>query len=126
VTPLDVAQYGTMTVYDWNSVPEEQLNASLSRQMFHTRNMTVARLTLRKHAVVPAHSHVNEQVSMVEKGALKWVLGGEERVVHAGQILHIPSGVVHSAEALEDTVALDLFAPAREDWIRGDDAYLRR
>jgi quercetin dioxygenase-like cupin family protein len=115
-----------MKVYDWNSVPEEQLNANLSRQMFHTENMTVARLTLRKKAIVPAHSHVNEQLSIVEKGALKWVLGSEERIVRTGEILHIPSGVTHSAEALEDTVAVDLFTPAREDWIRGDDAYLRR
>lgn len=122
----NVAKYGTMTVYDWKSVPEEKLNASLSRQVFHTENMTIARLTLRKHAIVPPHSHVNEQVSIVEKGALKWVLGAEERIVRTGEMLQIPPGVLHSAEALEDTVAIDLFAPAREDWIRGDDAYLRR
>jgi len=115
-----------MTVYDWKSVPQEQLNASLTRQVFHTENMTIARLTLCKHAIVPPHSHMNEQLSIVESGALKWVLGSEERIVRTGEMLQIPPGVTHSAEALEDTVALDLFAPAREDWIRGDDAYLRR
>jgi quercetin dioxygenase-like cupin family protein len=115
-----------MTVYDWNTVPEEQMNPRLSRKVIHTAAMTIARITLQKYAVVPTHSHVNEQVSMVQRGALKFVLGPEERTLRPGEILHIPSGVEHSVEALEESVAVDLFTPAREDWIQGDDAYLRR
>jgi quercetin dioxygenase-like cupin family protein len=37
----------------------------------------------------------------------------------------IPGNVPHRVEALEDSVVFDVFAPRREDWIRGDDAYLR-
>ena len=88
--------------------------------------MTVARLYLRKGSSVPEHSHHNEQISMIEQGSLKFVIAGQETVVKAGQVLRIPPNVPHSAEAMEDSVAVDLFSPPREDWIRGDDAYLRK
>jgi quercetin dioxygenase-like cupin family protein len=63
---------------------------------------------------------------MVEKGALKFVLDGTEIIVKAGEVLQIPPHLPHSAEAMEDSIAVDLFSPVREDWIRGDDAYLRK
>jgi quercetin dioxygenase-like cupin family protein len=63
---------------------------------------------------------------MIERGALKFVIGGVEQLVKAGEVMRIPPHVPHSAEALEDSIAVDLFSPIREDWIRGDDAYLRK
>ena len=83
-------------------------------------------MDLRKGATVPEHSHVNEQVSMVERGALVFLIGGSEQVVRAGESLVIPPHVPHRVDALEDSAVIDLFSPARADWIRGDDAYLRR
>jgi len=118
-------QYRAMNVYDWNVVEREQLNPLIARQVIHAENMTVARILLRKHAVVPSHSHANEQVTMLQSGALRFVLEGEERILRPGEILRIPPHAAHLVEALEDSVAVDLFAPAREDWQRGDDAYLR-
>jgi quercetin dioxygenase-like cupin family protein len=115
-----------MPVYDWNAVPLEELNPRVQRKVIHTANLTIARITLQKDAVVPEHSHLAEQVSMVERGALKFILGGREVIARAGEMVHIPVEVPHSVEALEDSVAVDLFAPRREDWLRGDDAYLRR
>lgn len=88
--------------------------------------MTVARVYLNKGCIVPEHSHPNEQVSMMEQGALRFVFPGEEVVLRAGEVLRIPSNVPHSAEALEDSVGIDLFSPPRADWIAGNDAYLRR
>jgi quercetin dioxygenase-like cupin family protein len=88
--------------------------------------MTIARLQLRRGALVPEHSHVHEQVAMVERGALKFSIGGREQIVRAGESLVIPPHARHGVEALEDTAVIDVFSPAREDWIRGDDAYLRR
>jgi quercetin dioxygenase-like cupin family protein len=76
--------------------------------------------------VVPEHSHPNEQISMLDQGSLRFVIAGQEILVKAGEVLRIPPHVPHSAEALEDAVAVDLFSPVREDWIRGDDAYLRK
>jgi len=114
-----------MPFYNWNRVEEEQLNPQLGRRMIHGRNITVARISLRKGAVVPTHSHPNEQISMLEHGEVRFVLSGEERILRAGDVLVIPPDAPHMVEALEDSLAVDLFSPPREDWIRGDDAYLR-
>jgi len=104
----------------------EQMNPLLSRQMIHTAQMTIARIHLKKGAVVPLHSHPNEQISTLERGAMRFLIEGQETVLRPGQMLEIPPGVAHSAEALEDSLAVDLFTPPRADWIRGDDAYLRK
>jgi len=88
--------------------------------------MTIARLEMKAGAAVPSHSHHNAQFTMVQTGALKFLLAdGGEQIVRAGQVLDIPPHVPHGVEVLEDSVVIDLFTPRREDWISGDDAYLR-
>jgi quercetin dioxygenase-like cupin family protein len=114
-----------MQTYDWSNVALEQMNPLIARQVIHAETMTVARIHLKPGCLVPEHSHPNEQISMIERGALRFIIDGEEVVVRAGQAVRIPPHVPHSAEALEDSLATDLFSPPREDWIRGDDAYLR-
>jgi len=115
-----------MKHYRWSEVDEEQLNPMVTRQMFHGETMTVARLRLRKGAIVPAHSHVNEQIATVEKGALRFTTPEGTTVLGAGESLCLPPNLPHGVEALDDTVVVDIFSPPREDWIRGDDAYLRK
>lgn len=85
----------------------------------------LARLVLKKGSHVPLHSHVHEQVSHVIEGALSFLLEGKVATVRTGDILCIPPYVPHEVIALEDSVALDIFNPPRQDWIDGDDAYLR-
>ena len=116
----------TGRLYRWADVPKEQLNALVVRQMIHGATMTVARIALGKGAMVPEHSHANEQISTIESGRARSVLDGVEHILHPGETLHIPAHVKHRVEALEDSVAVDLFSPPREDWIRGEDAYLRK
>ena len=87
--------------------------------------MTVARIHLRAGTSVPSHHHPHEQVATVLEGRLRFVVGDEEHVLEKGDSMVVPSGVPHAVEALEDCLVLDVFAPARDDWIRGDDAYLR-
>ena len=115
-----------MQLYNWDAVPSEALNPHLSRKVIHTQSMTIARMELRKGGAVAEHHHLNEQISMVEKGALQFTIEGRQQVVRAGESLVIPPHVPHGVVVLEDSVAVDIFSPAREDWIRGDDAYLRR
>jgi len=112
-------------LYNWSQIPEEQLNDLVARQMIHGETMTIARIHLRKGAVVPLHQHPNEQISMVEHGRLRFVIAGQEQIVQGGDMVAIPPNAPHLVEALEDSLATDLFSPIREDWIRGDDAYLR-
>ncbi len=110
----------------WTDVPNEQLNPLLERQYLSTEGITLARFLLRKGVVVPEHSHPNEQLAYVLQGALKFRLDGEEVVVRTGEVLCIPPNVTHMAEALEDTLDLDVFVPARADWGGSQDQYLRR
>jgi quercetin dioxygenase-like cupin family protein len=115
-----------MTHYDWKNLPVEQLNPQVSRQAIHTPGLTIARLKLQKGAVVPEHSHVHEQIATVERGALQFRIGGQEVILRDSQSVAIPSNVPHDVVALEDTVVVDVFSPSRQDWLRGDDAYLRK
>ena len=83
---------------------------------------------LDKEAGVTRHSHENEQFTYILDGDLRFWIGeaeSEEIVVRAGEVLHIHSHVPHKAEALEDTLDLDVFVPPREDWLAGTDDYLR-
>ena len=107
-------------------IPVEHLNPLIDRQFVAGERSMLARIILRKGSIVPTHSHDNEQITYVLEGALKFVIEGKELIVRGGEILVIPSNVPHSAEALEDTVDLDIFCPPRADWINGTDAYLRK
>ncbi|MGH9678444.1 MAG: cupin domain-containing protein [Candidatus Acidiferrales bacterium] len=110
----------------WKSVEMEKMNDLLSRQMISGDNATIAQLLVKRGGTVPRHSHVNEQYSWILSGSLKFQFDDREIVVNAGEVLVIPPHTPHGAVALEDTVDVDFFAPRREDWIRKEDAYLRR
>ncbi len=120
---------GSATHYRWDDVPNEQLNPELARRFIATDRMMLAHIYLEKGAVVPQHSHENEQLTWIVEGILRFWLGddGSEIVdVAAGGVLHIPSHLPHRAEALERTFDVDIFCPPRQDWLDGSDAYLRR
>ena len=110
----------------FNEMPVEHLNPLLERQFVTAGKAMLARILLRKGCIVPLHHHENEQITYVLEGALLFTLEGREITVRAGEVLVIPPNVPHSAEALEDTIDLDVFTPPRQDWISGTDAYLRK
>jgi quercetin dioxygenase-like cupin family protein len=114
-----------MKLFNWNQVSKEPLNPLASRQMIHGSSITIARLYTKKGSLVPTHSHVNEQITTMEQGSMLFVTPTEKITVRAGESLVIPPNVPHSVESLEDCVAIDIFSPVREDWVRGEDAYLR-
>jgi quercetin dioxygenase-like cupin family protein len=101
------------------------MNPLVSRQYLTGVKTMLARIVLKKGAVVPTHRHFHEQISQVIEGALEFVLEEGEVIVRGGGILCIPPNAPHEVIALEDSVALDIFNPPRQDWIDGDDAYLR-
>lgn len=115
--------------FRWDDLPKEKLNDLLDRRLITGERMMLAHVYLRKGCVVPKHSHENEQLTYVLEGALRFWLGenGEkEQVVRAGEVLVIPSNLPHKAEALQDTLDVDVFSPPRQDWLDGTDAYLRQ
>ncbi len=108
--------------------PRETLNPLISRSLITGERAMLAHVYLKKGAVVPMHSHDNEQITYVLEGALKFKIGDgepDELVVRTGEVLHLPSNVPHEAVALEDTIDVDVFAPPRQDWLDGTDSYLR-
>jgi quercetin dioxygenase-like cupin family protein len=109
----------------WRAVELEDLNPLLQRQFVVGQELMLARVLLKKGCIVPRHSHHNEQLTYIIEGALKFWIDGKEIVVHAGEVLCIPANMPHKAEALEDTVDLDVFNPPRADWINKTDQYLR-
>ena len=104
----------------------ENLNPLLQRQFVVGSGIMLARVLLKKGCIVPEHSHVNEQLTYILEDALKFWIDGREIVVKAGEVLTIPPNMAHKAEALVDTVDLDVFNPPRADWINKTDEYLRR
>ncbi len=114
-----------MTPHSWNDIPREQMNEFVVRQVIHGTNTTISRLELKKGAVVQKHHHVNEQMTVMVSGKLRFVFPEKTMDVVGGEVMEIAPNLPHSVEALEDSIAIDVFAPVREDWRRGDDAYLR-
>jgi quercetin dioxygenase-like cupin family protein len=115
--------------YRWNDMPKEQVSARLSRRLITGERMMLAHVYLDKGCIVPKHQHENEQLTYVVDGALRFWIGEDESEVidvRAGEVLHLPSWVWHKAEALEDTLDVDIFSPPREDWLAKTDDYLRR
>src|SRR5216110_2597506 len=106
----------------WHTIPLEELNPLLQRQFVVGQEIMMARVLLKKGCIVPEHSHHNEQLTYIVEGALKFYIDGKEIVVAAGEVLCIPSHMPHKAEALEDTVDLDVFYPPRQDWLNKSDA----
>jgi quercetin dioxygenase-like cupin family protein len=115
-----------MEYYTWEEMPVEVMSECIGRKIISGDNAMVAQVFLKKGAVVPEHFHESEQITYILDGALRFELEGREVVVGKGQVLRIPSNVPHRAVALEDTLDLDIFSPIRHDWLRKDDAYLRR
>jgi len=119
----------SVTRYRWNDMPKEPVNALLERRLITGTRMMLAHVYIKKGCIVPLHQHENEQLTYILEGALKFWIGsetGETLVVSAGEVLVIPSNVPHKAEALEDTLDVDIFCPPRQDWLDKTDDYLRK
>ena len=118
-----------VTFYRWDDMPKEEVTGALSRRLITGDRMMLAHVYLKKGCVVPKHQHENEQLTYVLEGALHFWIGedgSEEVVVGPGEVLHLPSMVWHRAEALADTLDVDIFSPPREDWLKKTDDYLRK
>ncbi|MGH9392655.1 MAG: cupin domain-containing protein [Terriglobales bacterium] len=109
----------------WSELELERVNPHFQRHFVVGGDVMLARILLKKGAVVPLHSHHNEQLTWVQEGALEFTIDGRTIVVGAGEVLCIPPHMPHAALALEDTVDIDIFTPPRADWINKQDAYLR-
>jgi len=118
-----------VSFFRWDDMEKERVTDMLSRRLITGDRMMLAHVYLRKGCIVPKHSHENEQLTYILEGALRFWIGEdqkEEIVVRAGEVLLIPSNIPHKAEALEETLDVDVFSPPRQDWLKKTDDYLRR
>jgi len=119
----------SVRLFRWSQMPKEKVTDQLDRRLITGERMMLAHVYLKKGCVVPKHSHENEQLTYILEGALRFWIGEdgkEELVVRAGEVLHIPSNIPHKAEALEDTLDVDVFSPPRWDWLNGTDTYFHQ
>ena len=116
----------TVRLFRVDDIPLEKVTDQIDRRLITGDRIMLAHVYLKKGSIVPTHSHENEQITYILKGALRFWIGvdeSEEIVVRAGEVLHIPSNVVHKALALEETLDVDVFSPPRQDWLHGTDTY---
>jgi quercetin dioxygenase-like cupin family protein len=120
-----MSQFNSVQHVRWHEVPAENMNPLFDRQYVVGDQVMVARISMKRGCIVPQHSHRHEQISHILSGALRFLVDGKEITLGTGELLLIPPHVLHAAEALEDTIAIDTFTPPREDWINKTDQYLR-
>lgn len=118
-----------VTHHSWNNMPLEKVSPLLDRRLITGDRIMLAHVYMKKGCIVPSHQHDNEQMTYILEGKLRFWIGEEEKMtidVAAGEVLTIPSNVIHKAEALEDTLDVDVFSPPRQDWLEKTDSYLRK
>ncbi len=109
---------GHSQLCDWETVPVERLEEGIARQMIVGDNLMVCRLVFPPHVVTTPHDHPHEQITFVERGSVRFLVGNEEHIARAGDVLHVPSGCWHGATMLdEEVVLIDIFSPPREDFL---------
>ena len=112
----------TVRLHRWDEIALEKVTEMVSRKIVTGEREMIAQVYLKRGCLVPMHSHASEQMTYVLQGSLRFLIAGEEITVREGEVLHIPPGVPHQAEALEDTFELDVFSPLRPGWLtRTDD-----
>src|SRR5215467_1910411 len=108
-------------LHRWDEIALEKVTEMLSRKIVTGDREMLVQAYVKRGCLVPMHAHQSEQMVYVLQGALKFLVGGDEITVREGEVLHIPSGVEHQAEALEDTFELDFFSPIRAEWLDNAD-----
>jgi quercetin dioxygenase-like cupin family protein len=110
-------------VWNWATIPRESIGEGIVRQMIYGETLMICRLTLAPGTITAAHDHIHEQMTIVEKGRVRFVLGSEEKIVGPGDVLLFPSGFWHGATMLdEEVVLIDIFSPIRKEFLKPADA----
>ena len=104
---------------NWDKIPVEKIAEGIERQMIVGEKLMICRLRFAPFVVTPEHDHPHEQMTIVEKGRVRFFIEGKERIAKTGDVLHFPSNLWHGAMMLEEEVILiDIFSPIREDFLK--------
>jgi len=97
-----------VSLYRWDELALDKVIEMIARKSIAGERHTLVQVYLKKGALVPQHSHPSEQMIYVLQGALRTLVGGDEITVREGEVLQVPPGAPHQAEALDDTFVLDV------------------
>jgi quercetin dioxygenase-like cupin family protein len=116
-----VADNGTAQHLNWSNIPVERTGNGIERQMFVGNRMMICRFRFAPFLVTPEHDHPQEQMTIVERGRVRFFIEGQEQIASAGDVLHFPSNCWHGATMMdEEVVLIDIFSPLREDFLNGN------
>lgn len=113
---------------NWDEVPVEQVTPKMERRLVYGDKVMIARMKFKDGFKVPLHDHINEQITHVVKGTIRFWFGAKKEQVmdlHAGDVVVIPANLPHEALMIGDVEEIDTWSPIREDWLDGTDNYLR-
>src|SRR5215211_1260450 len=104
---------------NWSNIPVEQPAEGIERQIFVGNRMMICRFRFKPFLVTPEHDHPHEQMTIVERGRVRFFIEGKEQIASAGDVLHFPSNCWHGATMMdEEVVLIDIFSPRREDFLK--------
>jgi len=104
---------------NWENIPFERVGDGIERQMIVGEKLMICRLRFAPFVVTPEHDHPHEQMTIVEKGRVRFFIEGKEKIAEPGDVLHFPSNCWHGATMLdEEVVLIDIFTPIREDFLK--------
>ena len=107
-------------VIRWSDLPQDQPMPKIDRRRIIGSHLMISEVFLHKGFSVPTHAHANEQFAWVTRGRVRFGLGADsspqrrEVTLTAGEVLHLPPNLPHSAEAIEDSQVIDMFSPPSE------------
>lgn len=113
---------------NWDDIPFEQVAPKMKRKIIHGEKVMIARMQFEDGFLVPLHHHVNEQITSVLSGTIRFWFGDNKEQtmdLHAGDSVVIPPNLPHEALMIGDVEEIDTWSPIRSDWLDGTDDYLR-
>ena len=98
------------TVHCWHDLDLQKVTAMISRKVISGDRQILVQAYHKRGAQIPMHTHEHEQMVYVLEGALRCLVGTRDITLREGEVLHVPAGVPHQAEAVEDTFELVVFS----------------
>ncbi len=115
---LDQIQAAAL-ITDWSKVRSEEPAPGIRRQMVTGQNLMMCRFTFEPFLVTPEHTHPHEQMTLVIKGKVRFIIDGKETIAAPGDVFYFPPNNRHGATMLdEEVVIIDIFSPIREDFLQ--------
>ena len=94
------------------------LGSGIQRQMYgHDDKVMLIKVKFEKGGIGKLHSHHHSQVTYVESGVFEMTIGEEMKIIRKGDGYYVPPHIVHGIVCMEDGMLIDVFSPARENFL---------